>query len=58
MDDFLTGGQARASKDGDWSETCACNLFDWYLENPGDSPLAHRLGPVDPGVKPAFCSIT
>ena len=31
--DFLkTGGDARASKDGDWSETYACNLFDWYLK--------------------------
>jgi beta-galactosidase len=31
MDYLLTGGQARVSKDGDWSETYACNLFDWYL---------------------------
>jgi beta-galactosidase len=27
-----TGGQARVSKDGDWSETYACNLFDWHLK--------------------------
>ncbi len=27
-----TGGQPRVSKDGDWSETYACNLFDWYLK--------------------------
>jgi len=27
-----TGGMARASKDGDWSETYACNLFDWHLK--------------------------
>jgi beta-galactosidase len=27
-----TGGAARASKDGDWSETYACNLFDWHLK--------------------------
>ena len=31
--DYLPfGGQARVSKDGDWSETYACNLFDWYLK--------------------------
>ena len=28
----LTGGQARASRDGDWSETYICDLFDWYLK--------------------------
>jgi len=27
-----TGGPARVSKDGDWSETYACNLFDWHLK--------------------------
>jgi hypothetical protein len=27
-----TGGKARASKDGDWSETYICNLFDWHLK--------------------------
>jgi len=27
-----TGGQPRVSRDGDWSETYACNLFDWYLK--------------------------
>ncbi len=26
------GGSARASKDGDWSESYICNLFDWYLK--------------------------
>jgi beta-galactosidase len=26
-----TGGKARASKDGDWSESYICNLFDWHL---------------------------
>jgi beta-galactosidase len=26
------GGQARVSKDGDWSESYACNLFDWHLK--------------------------
>jgi beta-galactosidase len=31
--DFLrSGGQNRASKDGDWSETYICNLFDWHLK--------------------------
>lgn len=27
-----TGGDPRASRDGDWSETYACDLFDWYLK--------------------------
>jgi len=27
-----SGGQARVSRDGDWSETYACNLFDWHLK--------------------------
>ncbi len=26
------GGIARVSRDGDWSETYACNLFDWHLK--------------------------
>jgi beta-galactosidase len=26
-----TGGEARISRDGDWSESYACNLFDWHL---------------------------
>ena len=31
--DYLkTGGAARVSRDGDWSETYACHLFDWYLK--------------------------
>ena len=31
--DYLNkGGDVRASKDGDWSETYACNLFDWHLK--------------------------
>jgi beta-galactosidase len=29
---LLTGGQARASRDGDWSESYICNLFDWHLK--------------------------
>ena len=32
LDFLLTGGTARASRDGDWSETYACNLFDWHLK--------------------------
>ncbi len=31
-DFLLTGGNARVSKDGDWSETYACNLIDWHLK--------------------------
>lgn len=27
-----SGGYARASRDGDWSETYACDLFDWHLK--------------------------
>ena len=27
-----TGGDVRVSRDGDWSETYACNLFDWHLK--------------------------
>jgi beta-galactosidase len=27
-----TGGGPRVSADGDWSETYACNLFDWHLK--------------------------
>jgi beta-galactosidase len=29
---LTTGGEARVSRDGDWSETYACNLFDWHLK--------------------------
>ena len=32
LDYLNTGGKARVSKDGDWSETYACNLFDWHLK--------------------------
>ncbi len=31
-DFLLSGGSARVSKDGDWSETYACNLIDWHLK--------------------------
>lgn len=30
-DASLFGGAARVSKDGDWSESYICNLFDWHL---------------------------
>jgi beta-galactosidase len=32
LDYMRTGGDARVSRDGDWSETYACNLFDWCLK--------------------------
>ena len=35
---LLSGGQARASRDGDWSETYICNLFDWYLKEQETMP--------------------
>ncbi len=31
-DASMTGGTARVSKDGTWSETYICNLFDWHLK--------------------------
>lgn len=31
-DFLLSGGDPRVSKDGDWSETYACNLIDWHLK--------------------------
>lgn len=31
-DASLYGGAARASKDGDWSESYICNLIDWHLK--------------------------
>src|ERR1700747_2394014 len=37
-DFLLTGGQSRASKDGDWSETYICNLFDWHLKEQETMP--------------------
>ncbi|MGA2148508.1 MAG: glycoside hydrolase family 2 TIM barrel-domain containing protein [Bryobacteraceae bacterium] len=33
-----SGGQARASRDGDWSETYICNLFDWHLKEQENMP--------------------
>ena len=32
LDYLPTGGIPRVSADGDWSETYACNLFDWHLK--------------------------
>jgi len=32
LDYLPSGGGPRVSRDGDWSETYACNLFDWYLK--------------------------
>jgi beta-galactosidase len=37
-DAFLSGGQARVSRDGDWSETYICNLFDWTLKEQEKMP--------------------
>jgi beta-galactosidase len=33
-----TGGKARASKDGDWSESYIINLFDWHLKEQEQIP--------------------
>jgi beta-galactosidase len=32
LDYLPTGGPPRVSRDGDWSETYACDLYDWYLK--------------------------
>ncbi len=32
LDYLKTGGDIRVSRDGDWSETYACGLFDWHLK--------------------------
>ncbi|AHF15528.1 glycoside hydrolase family 2 protein [Niabella soli] len=37
-DASLYGGAARASKDGDWSETYICNLMDWHLKEQETMP--------------------
>ena len=31
-DSLQTGAKAAESHEGDWSETYACDLFDWYLK--------------------------
>ena len=35
---LLTGGHKTAAHDGDWSETYACNLFDWHLKEQETMP--------------------
>jgi len=37
-DASLYGGQARVSKDGDWSESYICNLIDWHLKEQETMP--------------------
>lgn len=37
-DASLVGGEPRVSKDGDWSETYACNLIDWHLKEQENMP--------------------
>ncbi len=37
-DYLMTGGDARVSKDGDWTETYACNLIDWHLKEQETMP--------------------
>ncbi len=34
----LAGGKVRVSKDGDWSESYICNLFDWHLKEQEQMP--------------------
>jgi len=35
---LLTAGQMAASREGDWSENYACNLFDWHLKEQESIP--------------------
>lgn len=35
---LLNCGQSLAARDGDWSETYACNLFDWHLKEQDSMP--------------------
>ncbi|MEM6348972.1 MAG: glycoside hydrolase family 2 TIM barrel-domain containing protein [Bacteroidota bacterium] len=37
-DASLVGGTARVSRDGNWSETYICNLFDWHLQQQLEMP--------------------
>ncbi|MEM9888403.1 MAG: glycoside hydrolase family 2 TIM barrel-domain containing protein [Bacteroidota bacterium] len=37
-DASLVGGTARVSRDGNWSETYICNLFDWHLRTQSEMP--------------------
>jgi beta-galactosidase len=34
----LNGGAVRVSRDGEWSETYACELLDWYLKTQEELP--------------------
>ncbi len=38
LDYKLDGGAIRVSRDGEWSETYACDLFDWYLKTLEELP--------------------
>jgi beta-galactosidase len=38
-DYLISGGQDKASEKGDWSESYACNLFDWHLKEQETMPL-------------------
>ena len=38
LDYLRSGGIERASRDGDWSETYICNLFDWHLKEQETMP--------------------
>ena len=38
LDYKLQGGSLRMAKDGEWSETYACDLFDWYLKTLEEMP--------------------
>ena len=38
LDYLRSGGITRASRDGDWSETYICNLFDWHLKEQETMP--------------------
>jgi beta-galactosidase len=37
-DASLKGGEVRVSRDGDWSETYICDLFDWHLKEQETMP--------------------
>lgn len=37
-DASFVGGSARVSRDGNWSETYMCNLFDWHLKEQETMP--------------------
>ena len=47
LDYLPTGGIPRVSVDGDWSETYACNLFDWHLKVQESQDVADGRGAVD-----------